>query len=177
MCGPSPPVTPATLAVEMMLPPVPCDFITGAACFIPKNGPRSRTFIVSVVLVRRRCPRSGPTVPTTPALLKMQSSRPNFDAASATAAFTSSSTRDVRAPVRRQPAQLGRERLPAIVLHVGDDAARALLDEQPHRGLADAARAARDHRHLAVESSHLVLLGAAFRVSAAYPPPVGYDPA
>src|SRR4030095_16164977 len=61
---------------------------------------------------------------------------------------------DVRVHVAGPPAELVREPLAPIILDVGHHHRGPLLDEEPHRGLPDAARSARDQRHLPFETSH-----------------------
>src|SRR4029434_177362 len=58
---------------------------------------------------------------------------------------------------RGPPPPPAREPLAPLVLDVGHHHRRALLDEEPHRGLPDAARSACDQRHLALETSHAAL--------------------
>ena len=86
-CGPRPPRMPAVLEVLMMTPEF-CGSITRAACFTPRNTPRSR---MSMVLSHASTDISEmrPTAPTMPALLNITSSRPNSDTARSTAAATS----------------------------------------------------------------------------------------
>ncbi len=60
----------------------------------------------------------------------------------------------VGARVGHGRAQLLREPPPPLVLHVGDDDLRAVRAEEPDRRLADPARPAGDHRHLALEPPH-----------------------
>src|SRR5215813_2965539 len=89
MWGPRPVRSPATLAV-LMIEPVPCRFMTPAACFIPRKTPRSSTPIVAS---KPSTPISsiGPCTPAEPALLKRQSSRPKRRSVSSTIATTSAS--------------------------------------------------------------------------------------
>lgn len=77
------------LAVLMMLP-APAGSMTAAACFTPKNTPRSSTPIVrsySSALISA----IEPVTPSAPALLNMTSRPPKLFVASAIAARTSSS--------------------------------------------------------------------------------------
>ena len=74
-----------------MMLPLPCAFMTGAACFMPRKTPRRSTAIVrsySSIGVDS----IGPTAPPKPALLNMQSRRPNSWSARSTAPFTSASS-------------------------------------------------------------------------------------
>src|ERR1700722_586521 len=89
-CGPSPPRTPAVLAVFTMAP-YPCAHMTRAPCLIPRN-----TLVNRTAMVRSQSSRAvsttEPTTPRTPALLNRQSSPPSSDTATSTRPATSSST-------------------------------------------------------------------------------------
>src|SRR5260370_798441 len=98
MCGPRPPCRPPMLVVFKITPEC-CGFMTRAACFMPRNTDRSSTAIVNSYS------SSGissipPCVPTIPALLNMQSSRPNSRTAASTAPATSGS--DVTSQCRKR---------------------------------------------------------------------------
>ncbi len=83
------------LAVLMMLPE-PCAFMIGAACLMPMKTLRSSTSIVRSYSSTGMS-SIGPTVPTMPALLKMQSSRPySFIARPIAARMSSSVATSVR---------------------------------------------------------------------------------
>src|SRR6266436_692668 len=73
-----------------MIEPVPCRFMTAAACFIPRKTPRRST---AMVASKPSTPISsmGPWTPAKPALLKRQSSRPKRRTVSSTIAATSAS--------------------------------------------------------------------------------------
>ncbi len=72
--------------------------------------------------------------------------------------FPACLVRDVVVAKERRAADRARQRLALAVEHVGDHHPGALGCEQPRGRLTHAARAARDDRHLAGQSSHLHLL-------------------
>ena len=55
---------------------------------------------------------------------------------------------------RSAPAEVSRQALSLVVLDVRDEDAAPFLDEQPHGGLADAARTTCDDRDLTIECPH-----------------------
>src|SRR5580658_9224822 len=89
-CGPSPPRTPAVLAV-FTIAPNPWARMTRAPCLMPRN-----TLVTRTAMVRSQSSRlvssNEPTTPRMPALLNRQSSPPSSDTATSTRAATSAST-------------------------------------------------------------------------------------
>ena len=78
------------MLVVLKITPECCGFMTRAACFIPRNTDRSSTAIVNSYS-SIGISSIPPCVPTIPALLNMQSSRPNSRTAVSTALATSGS--------------------------------------------------------------------------------------